>query len=93
MEMVGLLMGVIGKVRYLMTHRRPTKRKMAKAFNTEISPLLNPIGDRETLAEFIERQKMGVALHQFWLFAVGADRELNLETAKSFIQFNHFDLE
>jgi len=85
----------LNRPRYILTHRRPTKAKMAREFNTKISWLLDPIGEKETLHEFNARLELGHALGRFYLFAIGADRDLNLQNKAlaEFVQWNRVDLD
>jgi hypothetical protein len=84
---------IVLRIIWYITHRQPNRKKLSKAFNIHISPLLYPIGDKETLAEYKSRLVLGACLTQYHLFAVGADKELNMYEPKDMIQFNPFILD
>ena len=77
----------------LKAQKLANKKRLAKGFNTHISPLLAPIGDKETLSEYQLRLTLGVALYNYHLFAIGKNKELDIHAQRVFTQFNLFDLD
>ena len=77
----------------LKAQKRANKERLARAFNTHISPLLAPIGNKETLSEYQMRLTLGVALYNYHLFAIGKNKELDIHASRVFTQFNLFDLD